>query len=739
QLDIGLERYQTRELFIKLVTPTFFVIISVIQLHYFHKDFLALSDMKRRTSSVGNRTQFSARSDASSAQGGPFSIYGSEPADVEEPTTKEPPSVILERELSSDSLVIHQGVQKIKSILKDIYELTFQALELHMVKIIMFSIMIMCIYEVSAMHILFVLLISLCQIFDSKWQVIVTKIITVVVSVLFILKMIYQIEYIEHTDYDVNCTDSNGEEHFRSFLSNLLQCYIGIIVVTTLNALVIIRQQYERFLQGKPQARPYYMFPGITRADADKDVRHCLKYLANFGYYKFGLEISLIATVGVICIRLDAFAIFYGIWLLVLFGLKRRMASKIWPAYVIFIVVIIPLQYCMVVGFPPSLCIPLPWGDSDILRRTQEFMFLADPVNPPPVQKLICDFLLLVLVCRQQLVFRIEKRYAGVEYPGGSNSSIVKHAEEPFFKNPVPDFISDLRSWLDVVKRILFTSFLWISLATVFLAGSLRVNIFSLGYLIGSFYFLWQGTDLLLRPIPMMIKGWNGLMAFNVSVIVCKAALQIVGCIFIKEVEVHACWAIQLLGIGCIQKFSPSSQFLDPSKCSVPREDIGLAWDGACFAFLILQRKIFKSYYFFHIINEVKAMTMLASRGAELKEELQRKRVAEQEDEEKNILEKIRQKMDRIKANQKRIQGPTFMEKQHKETSHCADLLFGSEGRPRYRKKEPKTYLEAIRSGDYYMFDEFDDIEIDLEQPKSSIDEHEDEEDAIPRRLTISE
>lgn len=37
------------------------------------------------------------------------------------------------------------------------------------------------------------------------------------------------------------------------------------------------------------------------------------------------------------------------------------------------------------------------------------------------------------------------------------------------------------------------------------------------------------------------------------------------------------------------------------------------------------------------------------------------------------------------------------------------------------------------------MFDEFDDIEIDLEQPKSSIDEHEDEEDAIPRRLTISE
>lgn len=59
-----------------------------------------------------------------------------------------------------------------------------------------------------------------------------------------------------------------------------------------------------------------------------------------------------------------------------------------------------------------------------------------------------------------------------------------------------------------------------------------------------------------------------------------------------------------------------------------------------------------------------------------MKEELQRKRVAEQEDEEKNILEKIRQKMDRIKANQKRIQGPKFMEKQHRDTSHCAGKLF---------------------------------------------------------------
>lgn len=46
QLDIGLEIYETKQLFVRLVTPTFFVIITVIQLHYFHKDFMEISDIQ---------------------------------------------------------------------------------------------------------------------------------------------------------------------------------------------------------------------------------------------------------------------------------------------------------------------------------------------------------------------------------------------------------------------------------------------------------------------------------------------------------------------------------------------------------------------------------------------------------------------------------------------------------------------------------------------------------------------
>jgi len=50
-----------------------------------------------------------------------------------------------------------------------------------------------------------------------------------------------------------------------------------------------------------------------------------------------------------------------------------------------------------------------------------------------------------MLVCRQSLVFRIERRYAGQLYAGGSNKSILKEAEQPGFVNPVPDHISCIR------------------------------------------------------------------------------------------------------------------------------------------------------------------------------------------------------------------------------------------------------------------------------------------------------
>lgn len=45
--DIGLEKFDTATLFKKLLTPTTFVIIICIQLNYFQKSFLEISDVNR--------------------------------------------------------------------------------------------------------------------------------------------------------------------------------------------------------------------------------------------------------------------------------------------------------------------------------------------------------------------------------------------------------------------------------------------------------------------------------------------------------------------------------------------------------------------------------------------------------------------------------------------------------------------------------------------------------------------
>lgn len=61
QLDIGLEKFETGELFVRLLTPTFFVIITVVQLYYFHNDFLAISDIKSRLDYFEPITMFNIR------------------------------------------------------------------------------------------------------------------------------------------------------------------------------------------------------------------------------------------------------------------------------------------------------------------------------------------------------------------------------------------------------------------------------------------------------------------------------------------------------------------------------------------------------------------------------------------------------------------------------------------------------------------------------------------------------
>lgn len=117
------------------------------------------------------------------------------------------------------------------------------------------------------------------------------------------------------------------------------------------------------------------------------------------------------------------------------------------------------------------------------------------------------------------------------------------------------------------------------------------------------------------------------------------------------------CWLVQLLGIACLKDDSTKIKPQDNKDhtCGVQYDEAGLMWDGICLAFLLVQKRIFGSSYFRYLVKEIRAQQLLASRGAELIHEIQAKEVADQEQAEKEVMEKIKQKMDRIKATQQKI------------------------------------------------------------------------------------
>lgn len=107
--------------------------------------------------------------------------------------------------------------------------------------------------------------------------------------------------------------------------------------------------------------------------------------------------------------------------------------------------------------------------------------------------------------------------------------------------------------------------------------------------------------------------------------------------------------------------------------CVVDYSFLGLGWDCTCFVFLIIQQRVFKSFHFFHIVNEAKAHTILAARGAGLIEEARLKKRTALDSRDAKIRDNIKRKLDRIRATHQRVQGEVY---QRRKKNHRHGKLF---------------------------------------------------------------
>ncbi|XP_072487057.1 piezo-type mechanosensitive ion channel component 2-like [Notamacropus eugenii] len=523
----------------------------------------------------------------------------------------------------------------------------------------------------------------------SKLRLYASHICTVWACVMVICKMMYQLKFVKPLTYSSNCTEGlyqngtllpdNLEELQKSSLlyispidpaywfgglrkcdTKVLPClknHLTILALMATEATVYRHQKFYRHHNQLKQPLLSSIFDGVTRKHLDDGLLSSIKYFINYGFYKFGLEMCFVAVLNVTGQRMDFYSLVHICSLIYLLHLRRRKAiAEAWPRYCGFLASLMTFQYFLCIGIPPAFCKDYPWRSMRpaIHSNLIKWLYLPDFAKKPDALFLLYDFLLLLFASLQWQVFEDENK-ASVRMQVGDNVEISQDLipEDLSQFTTIPNFIY-CRSYLDMAKVIVFSYHLWFVLCLVFLTGTTRINILCAGYLVAFFYFMLHGRDLLLRPIKVILRQWDYLITYTALVIAMKNLLSIGACAYLERLLRSHCWFVHSFSIYCtIRGYSLSIP--DDEECEPPEKDAGILWDAICFTFLLIQRRIFTSYYHLYVVADLKATEILASRGAEMFSlELKKFLVLQEEEEEKSKLF-MRKQMEKIKWKQKTI------------------------------------------------------------------------------------
>uniref|UniRef100_A0A8C1UZP7 Piezo-type mechanosensitive ion channel component 1-like n=1 Tax=Cyprinus carpio TaxID=7962 RepID=A0A8C1UZP7_CYPCA len=638
--DMGLETFKLSELFTSIVIPGFFLLACILQLHYFHKPFMRITDLENdtpihRKKGIENPDLVQSTEEVRSEEEDLITEQGDDPSEVDE--------VIPSKwGLVMDRLMVLSS--KFSDTLTHVQSFIWRVLELHIVKIVAYFVVWVALLEPSAMNLVLVLLWSFAMPY-GRFRAMASCLSTIWVCVIIVCKMLYQLSVVNPAEYSNNCTvpmvnetSLQPDEMLNSTLykapvdpanwfgvrkdATILgytKDHLLVLMLLVFEA-TVYRHQIHHYRQQQRSPPPIpIIFPQTTRDTLDKGLLHCIKYLVDYSFYKFGLEICFLMTVNVIGQRMNFLVIIHGCWLVAMMVQRRRAAiAKIWSKYCLFLVVFMIYQYVLCVGIPPALCIDYPWRwrtSVTIHSALVKWIYLPDFYTIPNSRNLISDFLLLICASQQWAVFENEKKEEWMVMGGENKDKPDPMEDMPF--NPAPNFIN-CRSYLDMAKVLVFRYMYWFVLSVVFVTGATRISVFGLGYLMACFFFLLFGTRLLIKPSRTRLVLWDCLIMYNVAVIISKNILSILACVFVLKMQKNFCWVIQLFSLVCTVKGYYDRKFLSNKECSLPVEEAGIIWDSICFFFLLLQRRVFLSFYFLHVSADLQASARQASRGFEL-------------------------------------------------------------------------------------------------------------------------
>ncbi|KAM6924897.1 piezo-type mechanosensitive ion channel component 2 [Xenentodon cancila] len=602
-----------------------------------------------------------------------------------QPTSREDKWILI---VDQASLLFIQAVSGIHRL----QELIWRLMELHSLKIVSSGIIWVSLQEVSLMNFVFLVLWVFALPFP-RIRPLSSSISAVWACVMVVCKMFYQLKVIKPLDYSSNCTagllssNSSGlddEAELRGNMVELLRrsiLYIepvdpvywcgalrkceGRILPCLKNHLMVLgllvfeatvyRHQLYFRLHNNLKPPPFsIIFQGITRQHLDHGIHYCIKYLINFGFYKFGLEISLIVAVNVIGQRMDFYAFLHSCALIVvLFRRRRKAIGEVWPKYCCFTAGLMVFQYLLCIGIPPVLCVDYPWRTAvqPLTSNVIKWFYLPDFAMRPNPSFIFYDHLLLLFSSLQWQVF-VEENRAAVRLLAGDNVEISRSLDPCSFNQFIPvDNFLHCRSYLDMVKVFVFSYFFWLVLCLIFITGTTRINIFCLGYLVACFYFMLFGSSVLMQPVKYILRLWDWLIGYTCFVIAMKNLVSLGSCGYLDILLKNSCWLIQAFSMFCTIKGYDIPEPDD--ECELPEGEAGIVWDAICFTVLLAQRRVFLSYYFLYVVSDLKSSKILASRGAELFEAKVKKQIAARLEMEKKSVETLKRQMEKIKSKQK--------------------------------------------------------------------------------------
>uniref|UniRef100_A0A8C9N405 Piezo type mechanosensitive ion channel component 2 n=1 Tax=Serinus canaria TaxID=9135 RepID=A0A8C9N405_SERCA len=561
--DLGLKQFSVADLFTRIFIPTSFLLVCILHLHYFHDRFLQITDLKAVTSKQDN------------------TIYSREKEEdkmLEEAGEKRMEEPEGEGGKGRWHLVIDRLTVLFLKFLEYFHKMqvfVWWLLELHIIKIVSSYIIWVTVKEVSLLNFVFLIAWALALPY-AQFRPLASSICTVWTCVIIVCKMLYQLTSIDPKDFSRNCTlpgENETKVNLEELKTSVLYSgpvdpseWVGLrkssplLVYLRNNLLMLAILAFEVTIY---RHQEYYRCRNNLTAPVTKTIFHDIT--------RAHLDDGLVN-----CVKYFINYFFYKFGLETCFLLSVNVIGQRMDFY------------AMIHAF---------WLIAVLYRRRRKAIAEIWPKY--------CCFLTCIITFQYFLCIGIPPAPCK-----GKDTLYVKLLLHCFQKKMVtfsPYFTS--RSYLDMYKVIIFSYLFWFVLTIIFITGTTRISIFCMGYLVACFYFLLFGGDLLLKPIRSILRYWDWLIAYNVFVITMKNILSVGSCCLSSK----SCWVIQAFSLACTVKgyHIPTSNV----ECKLPSGEAGIIWDSICFAFLLLQRRVFMSYYFLHVVADIKASQILASRS----------------------------------------------------------------------------------------------------------------------------